>query len=381
MRRYDVIVIGVGGMGSATVYHLARRGIKTLGLEQFDILHDQGSSHGTNRIIRLAYSEHPSYVPLLRRAYELWREIEHLVGERLLIITGGIDAGPEGSSTVKGSLLSCDLHHLPHETMTAAELHGRFPGYRLADGMIAVYQPDGGFVLSERAIVAHVMAAQTLGADVRAREPVLSWDADHSGVRVRTPRATYDADRLVITAGPWAAKLVPVLARAAVPERQVLLWAQPLRPEYFRLGAFPVFNMETPEGRFYGFPVYGVPGFKIGKYHHRCEETDPDGVDRKIHPEDEAVLREGIRRYFPDADGPTMAMKTCLFTNSPDEHFILDRHPEFRNVCLAAGFSGHGFKFCSVVGEIMADLATEGKSKLDLSLFDITRFYPGIAQS
>ena len=373
MRRYDVIVIGVGGMGSAAVYHLARRGMTVLGLEQFDIPHDRGSSHGTNRIIRLAYWEHPSYVPLLRRAYELWRELEHRAEERLLIITGGIDAGPEGSPTVNGSLLSCDIHHLPHEMLTAAELHRRFPGYRLARDMVAVYQPDGGFVLSERAIVAHVMAAQTLGAEVRAREPVFSWEPEGGGVRVHTAQDTYAAERLVITAGPWAARLVPALAGAAVPERQVLLWAQPLRPEHFQLATFPVFNMESPEGRFYGFPIYGVPGFKIGKYHHREERTGADTVDREIHPEDEAVLREGIRRYFPDADGPTMAMKTCLFTNSPDEHFILDRHPDHPNVAIAAGFSGHGFKFCSVVGEIMADLALEGRSRFDLSLFRIGR--------
>ena len=374
MRRYDVIVIGVGGMGSAAVYHLARRGRSVLGLEQFDIPHDRGSSHGTNRIIRLAYWEHPSYVPLLRRAYELWRELEHRAQERLLIITGGIDAGPEDSPTVKGSLLSCDIHHLPHDTLTAEELHKRFPGYRLARDMVAVYQPDGGFVMSERAIVAHVMAAQALGAEVRAREPVLHWGPEGGGVRVSTPQGTYAAERLVITAGPWARHLVPSLAQTAVPERQVLLWAQPLKPEHFQPATFPVFNMESPRGRFYGFPIYGVPGFKIGKYHHRLEHTDADAVDREIHPEDEVVLREGIRRYFPDADGPTMAMKTCLFTNSPDEHFILDRHPEHENVVIAAGFSGHGYKFASVVGEIMADLALEGRSPFDLSLFGLRRF-------
>ena len=374
MRRYDVIVIGVGGMGSASVYHVARRGRSVLGLEQFDIPHDRGSSHGTNRIIRLAYWEHPSYVPLLRRAYELWRELENRAGERLLVITGGIDAGAKGSPTVEGSLLSCDLHHIPHETLDAGELHRRFPGYRLPGDMVAVYQPDGGFVLSERAIVAHVMAAQAMGAEVHAREPVINWEPEGTGFHVHTPQGTYAAERLVITAGPWARHLVPALAGAAVPERQVLLWAQPLRPEYFTLATFPVFNMESPAGRFYGFPVYGMPGFKIGKFHHRQEHTDADTVDREIHAEDEAVLRDGIRRYFPDADGPTMAMKTCLFTNSPDEHFILDRHPENANVSIAAGFSGHGFKFCSVVGEIMADLALEGRSHFDLSLFAFKRF-------
>lgn len=374
MQTYDAIVVGVGGMGSAAVYHLARRGVRTLGLEQFDIPHDRGSSHGVNRIIRLAYFEHPSYVPLLRRAYELWRGIENVTGERLLIITGSIDAGLPASQTVKGSLLACELHHLPHEVLDAAALRRRFPGYRLPDGMVAVHQPDGGFVLSERAIVAYVTAAQDLGAEVHAREAVLSWQTVGAEVEVRTTRDAYRAHRLVITAGPWAARVVPALASLVRPERQVLIWTQPRRPEYFRLGAFPVCNLRAPEGHYYAFPVYGVPGFKLGRYHHRYEQTAPDGVDREIHAEDEAVLREGIRRYFPDADGPTMAMKTCLFTNSPDEHFIIDRHPDYQNVVIAAGFSGHGFKFCSVVGEIMADLALDGGSRHDLSLFRLSRF-------
>jgi sarcosine oxidase len=373
--RYDVIVIGVGGMGSAAAYHLARRGARVLGLERYDIPHDLGSSHGVNRIIRLAYAEHPSYVPLLRRAYELWREIELHAGERLLFITGSVDAGLPDGDTVAGSLLSCRTHHLPHEVLDAGALHRRFPGYRLPSGMVGVYQSDGGFVLSERAIVAHVTAAQGLGADIRAREAVDTWETTAAGVRVRTGHGTYEASRLVVTAGPWAATLVPALGRIAIPERQVLLWAHPTRPELFRLGAFPVFNLEAEEGRFYGFPVYGVPGFKIGRYHHRRQSGDADTTDRRCYPDDEMVLREGIRRYFPDADGPTMALKTCLFTNSPDEHFILDVLPEQTQVSVAAGFSGHGFKFCSVVGEIMAELALDGGTRHDLALFRLSRFH------
>ncbi len=386
--RYDVIVIGVGGMGSATVYQLARRGCRVLGLEQFSIPHENGSSHGVNRIIRLAYAEHPDYVPLLRRAYELWRELENLTQERLLIITGGIDAGAEDSPTVVGSLRACEAHHLPYEYLTAAELHKKFPGCRLPDDMVAVYQQDGGFVLSERSVVNYVLAAQSHNAEIHAHEKVAGWDPQDGGVKVRTNRGSYWARRLVITAGPWAASMIPALKGLAskglasrglaTPERQVLLWAQPLRPELFRLGAFPVFNLETlleggTPGRFYGSPIYRVPGFKIGRYHHRLEETDPDRVDRDIHDEDERVLREGIRRFFPDADGPTMALKTCLFTNSPDGHFILDLHPEIPEVAIAAGFSGHGFKFCSVVGEIMTDLALQGRTRHDIELFRLSR--------
>jgi sarcosine oxidase len=374
--QYDAIVIGVGGMGSAAVYHLARRGCRVLGLEQFNIPHENGSSHGVNRIIRLAYAEHPDYVPLLRRAYDLWRELGTLSQERLLFVTGGIDAGAEDSSTVKGSLRACQIHDLPHEYLTAAELAERFPGFRLPAGMVAIYQPDGGFLLSERSIANHVLAALASGAEVHAQEKVTHWEPADGGVNVLTNRGAYWAKRLVITAGPWAASLIPSLADAAKPERQVLLWAQPLRPELFQMGAFPVFNLEAPEGRFYGSPIHTVPGFKIGKYHHRHENTNPDRVDRAIHAEDEKVLREGLRRFFPDADGPTMAMKTCLFTNSPDEHFILGLHPEIPEVTIAAGFSGHGFKFCSVVGEIMADLAMNGETRHRIELFRPERFAP-----
>jgi sarcosine oxidase len=379
--KYDAIVIGAGSMGSASTYYLAKQGCRVLALEQFNIGHELGSAHGVSRIIRLAYAEDPAYVPLLRRAYKLWRQIERVSNERLLFITGGIDAGPADGAIVQGSLKSCRQHRLKHEQWDSKELRRRVPGFHLPQGMAAIFQPDGGFLLSERAVIAYVTAAQALGAEIHAREKVLRWDAERNRVVVHTDRGSYIGARLVITAGAWAAKLVPRLRRRrlASPERQVLIWTQPRRPELFRLGAFPVFNMEAPEGnemgRYYGFPIFGIPGFKLGKYHHRKELVDPDRMDRECHPEDEAVLRQAIKRYFPDANGPTMAMKTCLFTNSPDEHFVLDLHPDCPHVSIAAGFSGHGFKFASVVGEIMADLALAGQSRhfSDLSLFSITR--------
>jgi sarcosine oxidase len=203
---------------------------------------------------------------------------------------------------------------------------------------------------------------------------VLDWEARGDRVQVRTDRATYEAGTLVITAGPWASTLLHALAPLARPERQVLGWFQPRRPERFALGSFPVFNCALPEGRFYGFPVYSVPGFKLGRYHHLEEQVDPDTIDRECHSRDEAVLRECVTRYFPDADGPTMALKVCMFTNSPDEHFVIDLHPEHPNVSFAAGFSGHGYKFCSVVGEIMADLADDGATRHDIGLFRLARF-------
>jgi sarcosine oxidase len=371
MSEYDAIVVGCGSMGSAALFHLASRGCRVLGLEQFDVPNDLGSSAGTNRIIRLAYAEDSRYVPLLRRAYELWRALEIEAQESLLFITGGIDAGPEHGSIVTGSLRSCEEHGLPHEVLDAAAIGARFPGYRLSPDMLAVFQPDGGFVMSERCIVAHVAAALARGAEVHGREAAVEWHPDDDGrrVQVRTDRGTYSARALVVTCGPWSSRFVPSLARLARPQRQVLLWAQPKTPSLFSTDRFPVFNMESPEGRFYGFPVHSIPGFKIGKYYHRHQWVDAEAVDRTCDAEDEAVLREGLRRYFPEADGPTLAMKVCMFTNSPDEQFIIDRHPEHPAVVVAAGFSGHGFKFSSVVGEILADLAVEGGTHWDLSLF------------
>jgi sarcosine oxidase len=373
--KYDVIVVGVGGMGSATVYELARRGRKVLGLEQFNLGHDLGSSHGVNRIIRLAYAESPAYVPLLRRAYQLWRDLELRARERLLIITGGLDVGPPEGAIVPGSLRSCQEHRIPHELLNAAEVRRRYPGFRLPDPLVAVYQGDAGFVLSERAILANVALAQDLGAEVHACEPVVQWSAEGSGVGVRTSRGTYHADRLVITAGAWVADMVRELAPLAIPERQVLIWTQPLRPAYFATGSFPIFNFEAEEGRLYGFPVYGVPGFKFGRFHHRHEQGKAGALARTCDGEDEALLRQGIARYFPEANGPTLAMKACLFTNVPDEHFILDRHPAFEQVSIASPCSGHGYKFAPVVGEIMADFALEGGcERYDVSLFRLNRF-------
>ena len=370
--HYDAIVLGTGAMGSATAYHLARRGKRVLGLEQFGIPHTMGSSHGHTRIIRLAYYEHPSYVWLLRRAYELWREIQHTVRERLLHITGSIDAGPEDSWVFRGSWESCKLHDLPHEVLTGAELHRRYPGYNLPHDHLAIVQPEGGFLTPERCIVSYVKAAQALGAEIHAHEKVLEWEPLEGGVR--SERGTYEADRLVITAGAWDADVLDVLQGLAMPERQVLAWLQPTRPEHFSPEAFPVFNLLVDEGRFYGFPVFAVPGFKFGKYFHLNETGKADEIDREPHDYDERVLRGFAERYFPDGCGPTMSLAACMFTNTPDHHFIIDVHPEYEQVSFASPCSGHGFKFASVIGEIMADLAEKGMTRHDISLFRLDRF-------
>ena len=374
MANYDAIVIGVGGMGSAAVYHLARRGLKVLGLEQYDIPHNMGSSHGYSRMIRYTLQEHPSYVPLVRRAYELWHQLENASGERLVVTTGSVRAGPPESPFFLGAKESCDVHNIPYDILTSAELGRRFPGYQLTEDIASIYQADGGFLLPERCIVEHVRAALDAGGEVHGRETVQDWEPLGEGVRVRTDRDTYTANKLVVTAGAWAAKLAPQVAKYAVPERQVLGWFQPERPELFRPESFPVFGVLAEEGRYYGFPSYSVPGFKIGRSHHLLQQVDPDNMDREVHSEDEEVLRQFVGRYFPLAAGPVLSLKTCIYTNTPDEHFIIDRLPTHPQVSVAAGFSGHGFKFASVIGEIMADLAQHGETTHEISLFKLDRF-------
>jgi sarcosine oxidase len=370
-ERYDAIVVGVGGMGSAALYHLARRGKRVLALERFDVPHELGSSHGVTRIIRLAYFEHSDYVPLLRRAYDLWRELQAEAGEQLLYTTGIVEGGER---IYEGVLRSCADHDLPHDAITGAEANARFPAYRLPDEMPVVYQPDGGFVLPERAIVAHVSGALAHGAQLRARERVLGWEDTPSGVRVETDRGSYEAERLVLAAGAWSqsvARLPSGLVRAV---RQSLAWLRPTRPELFAPDRLPVFNLVLDDTHFYGFPEFGIPGFKVGLYELEGESGDPDGISREPTVDDELPLRAFAERYFPEGAGPALTLRTCLFEPSPDEHFIIDLHPESPSVVVGAGFSGHGFKFCPVVGEILADLALDGSTRHDIGLFRVDRF-------
>lgn len=373
-ERYDAIVVGVGGMGSATAWQLARRGKRVLGLEQFDIPHASGSSHGINRIIRLAYYEDPSYVPLLKRAYELWRELEAACGEHLLHITGSVDASEPDGIVFTGALDSCKLHDLSHEVLTSAELSKRFPGYQLPEDYLALYQEEGGFLLSERCIVQHVNEAMRLGAEIHGREEVLDWVSSSNGIAVRTTRGVYQTGKLIFTAGAWMGRLVDDLAPLLQPERQVLAWLQPIEPAIFTPETFPVFNLTVPEGRYYGFPVYSNPGFKIGRYHHLDEAIDPAEPLRAPDRADEEILRAFVSRYTPAANGPTLALRTCIFTNSPDEHFIIDTLADDERVIVASPCSGHGYKFCSVIGEILADLAIDGATRHDISLFRLDRF-------
>jgi len=258
--------------------------------------------------------------------------------------------------------------------LSAAEVNQRYRGYSLPAHLMCVYQPDGGFLLSELCIIAHVQLAQALGAEIHAREQVLEWEEVSDGVRVRTDRAVYKARSLVLAAGAWAGKLAAQIAGLAIPERQVLAWFQPSCPALFAPEQFPVFNMSLDGGRYYGLPVFGVPGFKFGRYHHLGETVDPDRLDREPNARDEQTLRQFAEKCFPAGAGPTMALRVCMFTNTPDGHFLLDRDPGHSRVWIASPCSGHGFKFCSVIGEIMADLAEHGETRHDISLHRLSRF-------
>jgi len=375
MSDFDVIVVGLGAMGSGAAFHLARRGVRVLGLEQFSIPHALGSSHGYSRMIRLAYYEHPDYVPLLRRAYELWDELERLSGQKLLYLTGGLYAGPEGGGLVAGSLAAARQHGLEHDRLTAAEVAGRFPQFRLPGDFVAVHEHRAGFLLPEKVVAAHAELALRAGAELHGHETVTAWEADGGGVSVTTSRARYRARHLVFCSGPWTGKVLKGLAVPLLVTRQTLGWVWPRRPELFSLGRFPVWAIERPDGSLdYGFPMMGEnPGLKLA-HHGPSVPTDPDQVNRNILAGDEEDVRHAIPLYLPDADGPLLSLRVCLYTNSPDHHFILDRHPGHANVTIAAGFSGHGFKFASVIGEALADLATRGGSDLPIAFLGLKRF-------
>jgi sarcosine oxidase len=372
--RYDVIVLGVGGMGSAAAAHLARRGQNVLAIEQFELGHALGSSHGESRIIRLAYFEHPSYVPLLRRAFELWRALEAACGVSLLQVTGALDVGFEGDRVFEGSLRACREHVLPHSVLTGDALQTQFPAWRAGSQVRAVFQPDGGLLRPEQCILAHVAQAREWGAVMLPNTTVRAWQTTASGVRVTTSAGVFDAGQLVITAGAWIPELVPSLAPLVVPERQVVGWfdIDAAQRATFAPAAFPVFVLENSAGFFYGFPEQQSPGFKIGKYHHRSEVVTPGTLDRTVTAADEAALREAVQAHFPGADGAMHRASVCMFSNTPDEHFLIDRVDGAPQVLVVSACSGHGFKFASVVGEIVADLVIAGTTSHDISRFRST---------
>ena len=375
---FDVIVAGLGAMGSAAAYHLATAGRSVLGIEQFDPAHDRGSSHGRSRIIRQAYFEDPAYVPLLGRSYELWDQLEHEVGTKLLTMTGGLMLGSPDTTVVAGSIRSAREHNLPHEVLDAPEVHSRFPPLTPAPDEMALFEERAGFLDPEGCICAHLDRAAQLGAELRFNEPVSGWSATASGVRVTTSSGAYEAGALVVSPGAWAPALVRDLELPLVVERQVMFWFDPAGGTApFEVGRFPIYIWETAGGmQFYGFPAHDGPagGAKVAILRLDGGATTPETIDRTVHEAEVERMRTVVRGRLEALDAPLLTAKTCMYTTTPDEHFVIGLHPEHPQVAVAAGFSGHGYKFASVVGEILAELAAEGRTRHDIDLFAPDRF-------
>ncbi len=371
----DVIVIGVGGMGSAACFELARRGLHVIGLEQFPLAHSRGSSHGRTRIIRTAYYEHPDYVPLLRRAWERWYELEQLTGRHLLTACPCLSVGPESGEVVTGVRAAARVHGLAVESLTAAEVGRRYP-FRFPADYAGVLEHAAGFLAVEDCVRAHCDAARDFDADLRAEEPVRSWTATAGGAEVVTDRDTYRAAKLVVTAGAWAAQLLADIGVPLTVMRQVQTWFR-TDPALVRRDRFPIFLADVPGGPFYGLPAIDSNGVKIARHYGAPELPDPAGVDWTATPADFTPVYDFLRSYCTLPHWQPTHAEVCQYTLTPDRHFVIDTHPTRPNVCFAAGFSGHGFKFASVVGEILADLAMRGRTAHPIGMFAAGRFNRG----
>lgn len=371
---FDVIVLGVGGMGSAACFELARRGRRVLGLEQYPLVHDRGSSHGLTRIIRTAYYEHPNYVPLLRRAWVRWYELEQRTGRHLLTECPCLNIGIDGGELIQGVRKSAAEHGLTIKNMTAADIARRTP-FRFPEGYSGVLERQAGFLYVEECVRAHIDASVALGAEIHAEEPVLEWKMVGDDVEVRTAKETYRASRLVITAGAWATKLLADLGVPLKVMRQVMVWFDVSENPYtFRRDHFPIFIAETPQGDFYGLPAIDEYGLKVARHYGAPELAGPDEVNWEATTEDVPPLKAFLSRHVVGVGKKVTEGRVCMYTVTPDKHFVIDRHPEHANVSFAAGFSGHGFKFASVVGEILADLAERGETNHSIEMFRATRF-------
>lgn len=363
---FDVIVLGLGAMGSAAAMHLARRGARVLGLERFGPAHDQGSAHGESRLIRKAYFESPAYVPLLERSYELWDALSAEAGAPLLHRTGLVLFGRRASTA---SAVARE-HGIVVEHLSPAETRARFPALRVDDELEPLFEPGAGWLEVERCVRAHLDAARAASADLRFDEPALAWrvDAKSGEVEVETARERHRGGRLVLAAGAWAPSLLAELALPLHPHRVVQMWFE-AGPAH----AAPCFGFDLPDGFFYGFPRIGGR-VKVAEHTARQPVARPEDARREVDAEDTRRVEDFVRDRLPELRTPPVRAKTCFYTMTPDEHFVIDLHPRHPQVALAAGFSGHGFKFSPAVGEMLADLALEGRTREDARFLRLARF-------
>ncbi len=350
-------------MGSAACWQLARAGRRVLGLERFQLGHDHGSSHGQTRLIRRAYFEHPDYVPLVQRAYELWEELEALSGRALLHRSGLLLAGAPDSRLLRGVRAAAAQHRLALEDLFPADVERRFPGIVLRPDQVAMFERDAGYLLVEDCVRAQARLAAQLGATLRFDEPVRSWKADDDAIRVQTDRGLYSAERLILTAGPWSQDLLSHLRLPLDVQRRMQLWFGVTDARYAVGAGFPAFAFEIESGFFYGFPAIEPGCMKIAEHLGRQPIAHAERLDRELHEADATDVRQFIRRHLPGVSTNVMRHSACMYTMTPDEHFIVDRAPDDPRVVFAAGFSGHGFKFAPVIGQVLAEIAIDGRTR------------------
>jgi monomeric sarcosine oxidase len=374
MPHYDAIVLGAGGIGSAALYELARRGVRVLGIDRFAPPHDRGSSHGQTRIIRQAYFEHPDYVPLVLESYRRWHELEQRSGRKLFYQTGLVELGPPTGVVVPGVLRAATEHNLPVVNMTASEVEKRWPGLRVGNDLAAVFEPAAGYLLVEDCIKANLDAAKAAGAVLQTSVHVTHWTADHRGVVVHNLDEDISADRLVIAAGAWAGPMLQELNLNLTVRRKSLFWFKTATEHYDAAEGLPTYLFELPSGVFYGFPEIDSRGIKVAEHSGGQIVNDADRVDRSIRPEDQQALLSFLRQHLPGVKNEVTGHTVCLYTMSPDEHFIIDRHPDNPNVAFAAGLSGHGFKFAPVLGRALAELVLDGATALPIDFLSLRRF-------
>jgi sarcosine oxidase len=374
---YDAVIVGLGAMGSAAAYHMAARGMRVLALDRYRPPHDLGSSHGETRLIREAYFEDPFYVPIVQRAYDLWMQLESEAGRPLMRLTGGLMIGPPDDALVTGAARSAEVHALPHERLSAGEVRRRYPGLEPEDHTVAIWEPRTGMLFPEACIAAHLRGAAARGATLRYGETVTAWRADGDGVAVETTAGRYRAGQVVLAGGAWMPAL---LEGSGVPlrvSRQTLHWFEPVaEPERFDPDRFPAWIYEHAPGIFtYGFPR--LNGTVKAAMHVPGVTADPDAIVRDVEPGETAALVGALRQYVPDVAGRQVRGAVCMYTNTPDMHFVIDRHPQHEQALIVSACSGHGFKFASALGETIADIVQARAPRFDLAPFRLSRFGAG----
>lgn len=365
-------MIGVGGMGAATCLELARRGARVLGLEQFDIAHSLGSSHGETRIIRKAYFEDPAYVPLVLNAYQGWHALENESGRELLVESGLVLVSPPEGSVVPLAEKAGRAHGLAFERPSVTEARERFPGLAMADDALVLFEPEAGFLKVEACVQAAADMARRHGAELQTGTAVRDLAFEKDGVRVSTDSGTFDAKRVVMNAGAWSASFLGKLGRHLVVRRKLQLWLE-THPGAYPQGACPVYAFETKNGFFYGFPATEPGAVKVAHHTGGDAVSDPSTLDRELHERDSAPVLAFAAQHLAHTTGRVLRHRACMYTMTPDEHFVIDRHPEHENVIVACGFSGHGFKFAPMVANAAADLALDDRTDLPIGLFSATR--------